>query len=187
MMEDAQIVALYFDRKEEAIRETANKYGKYCFSIAYNILTSRADAEETVNDTYLGAWRAIPPHRPKYLNTFLGKITRRLALMKWKARTAQKRGGGEVVLALEELGECIPDANTPDRVMEQKELASHINAFLKTLPDMEQQVFVSRYWYLNPVKTVAAQFDFSESKVKSMLSRTRKKLSVYLQKEGVTV
>lgn len=186
-MEDAQIVDLYFARKEEPIRETAQKYGKYCYSIAYNILMSRADAEETVNDTYLGAWRAIPPHRPQKLHTFLGKIARRLALMKWKARTAQKRGGGEVTLALEELGECIPDENTPDRVMEGKELARHLNAFLKTLQDPEQQVFVSRYWYLNSVKTVASQFGFSEPKVKSMLSRTRKKLAAYLQKEGITV
>lgn len=184
-MEDAQIVALYFDRKESAIDETAKKYGSYCFSIAHNILVSRPDAEETVNDTYLGAWRAIPPHRPQCLNTFLGKITRRLALMKWKSRNTQKRGGGEVVLALEELGECFSDGNTPDRAMEQKELTCHINAFLKTLPDTEQQVFVSRYWYLNPVKTVASQFGFSESKVKSMLSRSRKKLAAHLQKEGI--
>lgn len=186
-MEDAQIVELYYQRSESALNETAKKYGSYCFSIAYNILMNRGDAEETVNDTYLGAWRAIPPHRPQKLNTFLGKITRRLALMKWKARCAQKRGGGEMALALEELGECICDEKTPDRFMEQKELSCHINAFLKTLSDTEQQVFVSRYWYLNPVKTVAAQFGFSESKVKSMLSRSRKKLAAYLQKEGITV
>ena len=186
-MEDAQIVALYFDRKESAIEETANKYGKYCYSIAYNILMSRSDAEETVNDTYLGAWRAIPPHRPQHLNTFLGKITRRLALAKWKGRNRQKRGGGEMVLALEELGECFSDPNTPDRVIELKELTQHMNTFLKSRPQTEQQVFISRYWYLNPVKTVADQFDFSESKVKSMLSRSRKKLAAYLQKEGITV
>ena len=186
-MEDAKIVQLYFDRSEAAIAETARKYGKYCYSIAYNILMSRPDAEETVNDTYLGAWRAIPPHKPQRLNTFLGKITRRLALAKWKARTARKRGGGETALALEELGECIPDNNTPERAVELKELSAHLNAFLKTLPDTEQQVFVSRYWYVNPVKDVATQFGFSESKVKSMLSRTRKKLAAYLQKEGILI
>jgi len=186
-MEDAQIVQLYFDRSETAISETAQKYGKYCYSIAYNILASRSDADETVNDTYLGAWRSIPPHKPQRLGTFLGKITRRLALAKWKARTAQKRGGGETALALEELGECIPDHNTPERMIEMKELTQQLNSFLKTLPETEQQVFVSRYWYLNPVKDVAVRFGFTESKVKSMLSRTRKKLAAYLQKEGITV
>jgi len=186
-MEDAQIVALYFARKESAIEETAKKYGKYCFSIAYNILMNRADAEETVNDTYLGAWRAIPPHQPQRLNTFLGKITRRQALMKWKAKTTQKRGGGEIMIALEELGECICNDNTPERVVELKELTTHVNIFLKTLPETEQQVFVSRYWYLYPVKTIASGYGFSESKVKSMLSRSRKKLKDYLQKEGVSI
>lgn len=186
-MEDTQIVELYFNRNESAITETAQKYGKYCFSIAYNILMSRADAEETVNDTYLGAWRAIPPHRPQQLNTFLGKITRRLALMKWKARTAQKRGGGETAIALEELGECISDGDTPERMMEMKELSQHLNTFLKTVQDTEQRIFIRRYWYLYPVRTIAAEFGFSESKVKSMLSRTRKKLAAYLQKEGITV
>lgn len=186
-MEDAQIVALYFDRNESAIEETAKKYGKYCFSIAYNILASRGDAEETVNDTYLASWRAIPPHRPQKLNTFLGKITRRLALMKWRTGSAQKRGGGEVTLALEELGECLSSGDTPERMIELKDLSYHLNSFIKGLPEAEQQVFVSRYWYLNPVKTIAIEYGFSESKVKSMLSRTRKKLQIYLQKEGITV
>lgn len=186
-MEDAQIVELYFARNESAIEETAQKYGKYCFSIANNILMSRADAEETVSDTYLGAWRAIPPHKPQRLSTFLGKITRRLALMKWKARSAQKRGGGETALALEELGECIPSADTPERMMEMKELSQHLNSFVKSLPETEQRVFVCRYWYLYSLKNIASQFGFSESKVKSMLSRTRKKLAAYLQKEGISV
>lgn len=186
-MEDAQIVELYFQRKECAIDETAKKYGKYCFSIAYNILMSRPDAEETVNDTYLGAWRAIPPHCPQKLNTFLGKITRRLALTKWKVSNAQKRGGGETALALEELGECIGNTDTPERMMEMKELSQYLNAFLKALPETEQRVFVCRYWYLYSIKNIASQFGFSESKVKSMLSRTRKKLAAYMQKEGVCV
>ena len=186
-MEDAQIVELFFARNETAIEETAKKYSKYCYSIAYNILTNRSDAEETVSDTYLGAWRAIPPHKPQRLNTFLGKITRRLALLKWKARNAQKRGGGETALALEELGECISGEDTPERMMEMKELSQYLNAFIKTLPETEQRVFVCRYWYLYSVKTIASQFSYSESKVKSMLSRTRKKLRCYLQKEGISV
>ena len=186
-MEDAQIVDLYFARSEQAIAETSRKYGKYLHAIAYNILSSHRDSEEAVNDTYLGAWRSIPPHRPSRLSTYLGKITRRCALEKWKAAVAQKRGGGEVMLALEELGECIPGADSPETTMEMKELTQTINAFLKTLPETEQRVFLCRYWYLTPIKTVAKQFGFSESKVKSMLSRTRNKLKTHLQKEGIPV
>lgn len=186
-MEDKQIVTLYFERNECAIAETAKKYGRYCYGIAYGILCCQQDAEETVNDTYLGAWNAMPPHRPEKLSTFLGKITRRLALMKWKAMHTQKRGGGQLQLALEELGECISGGVSPERVIEQKELTQHLNVFLKKLPDAEQKVFICRYWYIMSIKEVAERFGYSESKVKSMLSRTRKRLAVYLRKEGVTI
>ena len=186
-MEDIQIVGLYFARNEQAITETANKYGKYLFTIANNILTSKRDSEEAVNDTYLGAWNSIPPHHPHRLSTYLGKITRRISLDKWKANRAQKRGGGEVILALEELEGCISSVDTPQYWLEQKELSAHINVFLKSLPDMEQKVFIRRYWYLEPVKRIAKDFGFSESKVKSILSRTREKLKTYLQKEGIAV
>ena len=184
-MEDTQIVDLYFVRDEQAINETAYKYGKYLFTIANNILLSRPDAEEAVNDTYMGAWCSIPPHRPNRLSTYLGKITRRCSLEKWKASHAQKRGGGEVTLALEELEDCIPGKDSPQTQMEQKELIQSINAFIKTLPETEQRVFVYRYWYLTPVKSIAYDFGFSESKVKSMLSRTRTKLKHHLEKEGI--
>ena len=186
-MEDLQIVELYLARDEQAITETDIKYGSYCFSIAHRILDSRPDAEETVNDTYMGAWRSIPPHRPAKLNTYLGKITRRLALGKWKMRHSQKRGGGETALALEELGECLPSRDTPEQTLEQKALTHAINAFLKSLPQTEQRIFICRYWHVYPVKTIARDFGFSESKVKSMLSRTRSKLKTYLEKEGIFV
>ena len=186
-MEDMQIVDLYFARSEQAIRETSNKYGKYLFTIAYNILSNNRDSEEAVNDTYLGAWRSIPPHRPQRLSTYLGKITRRLSLEKWKYHHAQKRGRGEVPIALEELGECLPSGENPEHTMQMKELTRQINLFLKALPEEEQKVFVCRYWYLAPVKTISHQFGFSESKVKSMLSRTRGKLKLHLQKEGLFV
>ena len=186
-MEDIQIVDLYFRRSEQALDETAHKYGKYLFSIAYNILCSNRDAEEAVNDTYLGAWHSIPPHRPNRLSTYLGKITRRISLEKWKMMRTQKRGGGEVPLALEELSECIPGNETPQQTIELKELTRSINTFLETLPETEQRIFVSRYWYLTPIKTIAKQFGFSESKVKSMLSRTRGKLKNHLKKEGIEV
>lgn len=184
-MEDIQIVDLYFARNEQAIAETDHKYGKYLFAIANNILFDRSDAEEAVNDTYMGAWNSIPPHRPHRLSTYLGKITRRSSLEKWKTAHAQKRGGGEVPLALDELSDCIPGSDSPQAQIEMKELTSRINRFLKSLPEPEQRVFVARYWYLQPVKSIARDLGFSESKVKSMLSRTRGKLRNCLEKEGV--
>lgn len=186
-MDDKQIIALYFDRDENAITETAQKYGSYCYSIAYGILCCRQDAEETVNDTYMGAWRAIPPHQPEKLSAFLGKITRRLALMKWKTVHALKRGAGEMDVALEELGECISNGMTPEQEVEHKELTRRLNSFINKLPEIDQRIFVCRYWYIMPVKEIAKRFGFSESKVKSMLSRTRKKLVVFFQKEGITL
>lgn len=184
-MVDSQIVDLYLRRNEQAIEETARKYGRYCHTIAYNILESDPDAEEVVNDTYLGAWSSIPPHRPAILSTYLGKITRRLSLMKWKSKHAAKRGGGEITLALEELEGCICTSDTPEKALEMAELSRHLNRFILSLPDTEQRVFVCRYWYVYSIETIASQFGFSQSKVKSMLSRTRNKLRTYLRKEEI--
>ena len=186
-MEDSQIVALYFQRDERALEETARKYGKYCFSIAHNILGNREDAEEAVSDTYLGAWATIPPHKPVVLSTFLGKIARRTAIKHWQRSRTQKRGGGELAVALEELSEFLSDGNTPETVLENAELTRILNEFLKKLPKEERSVFVCRYWYFDSVADIAKRFGFSQSKVKSMLSRTRKKLSATLQREGITL
>ena len=186
-MEDSQIVALYLQRDERALEETARKYGKYCFSIAHNILGNREDAEEAVSDTYLGAWATIPPHKPVILSTFLGKIARRTAIKYWHRSRTQKRGGGELALALDELSEFLSDGRTPETAIETAELTRILNEFLYKLPKEERTVFVSRYWYLDPIDTIAQRFGFSRSKVKSMLLRTRKKLSATLQKEDVTI
>ena len=183
-MDDRQIVDLYFQRSEQAIRETAKKYGRYCFSIARNILENASDAEETVNDTYISAWRSIPPHRPALLSTYLGKITRRLALKRFAASRTRKRGGGETALALEELAGCIPSDFDVESRMELAELTQILNKFVRNLPKTEQQVFLRRYWYLESIADIAASSGFSQSKVKSMLLRTRNKLHVHLQKEG---
>ena len=183
-MDDKQIVDLYFARKEQAIAETAKKYGKYCFSIARNILGNIPDAEETVNDTYMGAWNSIPPHRPAMLSTYLGKITRRLALKRWTANRTQKRGGGEAALALDELAGCIPSDFDVESRMEMAELTQILNKFVRNLSKAERDVFLCRYWYLDSIEAIARRFDFSQSKIKSMLSRTRKKLCAHLQKEG---
>lgn len=184
-MEDSQIVSLYWERKEEAIQETARKYGTYCYKIAYNILYNKEDAKESVNDTYMNAWNSMPPHKPKILSTFLGKITRYICLKKWRDSRAQKRGGGETALALDELLECIPDKKGIDETLEAKELARILDVFLQELPIMERRVFVCRYWYLDGISDIARQFNCSQSKIKSMLYRTRKKLLTRLRKEGV--
>lgn len=186
-MEDSRIIALYFQRSEDAIAETAAKYGSYCYSIAYNILSSKGDAEETVNDTYMGAWKAIPPHDPKSLSAFLGKITRRIAINRWQAGRAAKRGGSEMTLALEELDGCIPSGQSPEQELEATELSRLLNRFVRGLPEPERRVFVLRYWYLNSIADVANLCGFSQSKVKSMLFRTRNKLRFLLEKEGIAV
>ncbi len=183
-MEDSRIVALYWERSESAISETAAKYGKYCYSIAHNILSSHEDAQESVNDTYLAAWNAIPPHRPAVLSTFLGKITRRVAINKWRARNSEKRGGGEVVLALEELDGCVPSGFDVSRAAELRELGRMIDRFLATLGETERDIFVCRYWFLAPVKEISEKFAIGESKTKMLLLRTRQKLREYLVKEG---
>lgn len=169
-MDDQNIIALYWARSETAISETAQKYGGYCFSIAKNILTNHEDAEESVNDTYLTAWNAMPPRRPSILATFLGKITRRLAIDRWRYRNAYKRGGGEVTLALDELENCASQ-DSLEKAMDRKELAVAFNSFL------------SRYWYLDPIADIAEHFGFSVSKVTSMLRRTRGRLRQALEKE----
>ena len=186
-MNDSQIVALFFDRDQRAIEETAARYGNYCYSIVHNILNNREDAEEAVSDTYLALWASIPPHKPTVLRTFLGKIARRTALKQWEKMRTQKRGGGEVALALEELSEYLSDGNTPETAIQAAELTQILNAFLRNLPKEERQVFVCRYWYLDSIAEIAKRFGFSQSKVKSMLARTRMKLRATLTKEGIAL
>lgn len=184
-MEDEKIIELFWNRSESAISETAQKYGNYCYSIAYNILTNSEDAEESVSDTYMAAWKAMPPRRPSILATFLGKITRHLSIDRWRSRNRYKRGGGEIVLALEELEDCIADSQTVETVLERKQLAVVFNRFLDSLPETERRVFLCRYWYLDPIADIAGYYGFSVSKVTSMLHRTRKKLRTTLEKEGL--
>ena len=183
-MEDSQIVDLYWQRDESAISETAAKYGKYLHGISYQILQNAEDAEECVNDTYNDAWHAMPPHRPSVLSTFLGKITRRISIDLWRKHRAEKRGGGEPALALDELEECVSGNGEVESEVERRELQRKLNAFLLALPQMERQVFMCRYWYMDPVSDIAARFACSESRIKSMLYRTRKKLRAMLEKEG---
>lgn len=184
-MDDSEIIELYFQRSEEAVTQTASKYGKYCYQIAYHILSSREDSEESVNDTYLAAWNTMPPRRPNILSAFLGKLTRYISLDRWKKRSAQKRGSGQVALSLEELEECISGSDDPEKEVDRKELLRYLNRFLDALPETQRKVFVCRYWYLESIPEIAARFGFSESKVTAMLHRLREKLRARLQLEGL--
>ena len=184
-MDDHMIVQLYWERSEQAIGETEQKYGPYCYKIAHNILENREDAQESVNDTYLAAWNTIPPHRPTILSTFLGKLTRRISIDRWRSRSAYKRGGGQMVLALEELEECIPSNESAEQHYARKELLAAYLRFIENLPVTDRRVFLLRYWYLDSIGDIAQKYGFSESKVKSMLHRTRQKLHRCLVEEGL--
>lgn len=186
-MEEKKIIELYFARSENAIRETEKKYGRFCYKIAYGILASHPDSEECVNDTYWKTWNAIPPKRPERLSAFLGKITRNLALKRYERNNAQKRGGGQVELALEELAECIPDHNTVEQQADERLLVDCLNSFLAQLPAESRKIFLQRYWAMRPVKEIAADYHMTESKVKMTLLRTRGKLRRFLEEEGITV
>lgn len=184
-MEDYQIIDLFWERAETAISEAADKYGKYCYSIAYNILRNREDSEECVNDTYFNAWGAMPPHRPSRLSTFLGKITRNLSLNRWDQYNAEKRGGGQVALALDELSEYIPAAETVEQAVDDLVLVEIFNRFLASLPKNGRKIFIQRYWYLSSIKEIAAGYAISEGNVKMSLLRSRKALKNFLEEEGI--
>ena len=183
-MEDSKIVQLYWSRDEKAIDATADKYGRYCASIARNILGNREDAEECVNDTYLHAWNAMPPHRPGILSTFLGKITRNLSFNRYRYNTADKRGGGETAVVLEELLDIVSDGENPEQAMEYRELVNAIDAFLAGLPARKRRIFVCRYWYFDSVSGIASQFQMTENNVAVTLNRIRAQLRDYLLEGG---
>ena len=188
-MDDNMIIELYWARSEEAISETANKYGGYCATIAMNILHSREDSEECVNDTYLKTWNAIPPRRPAILMSFLGRITRNLSLNKYKERKTLKRGGdeNEVDLLLSELSDCVPSGSSVESEYDAETTAKAIDSFLYSVDSENRIIFVRRYWYADSIVSISERFSMSESKVKSMLFRTRNKLKIYLEKEGVII
>jgi len=184
-VEDSMILDMYFERRESAIDETKRKYGNRLFKISKNILHSSEDAEECVSDTLLKAWEAIPPSRPTVFGAFLIKIARNLSINKWQAKSAAKRGGGETNLLLSELEECIPSRASTEAEYEASLVTEAINTFLFSLERDARIVFVLRYFYGESVRDTADRLKVSESKVKSILFRTRKKLGTYLEKEGV--
>ena len=184
-MDDRQIVDLYFQRSEQAIAESDVKYGKYCFRIAYGILTDQGEAEESVNDTFLAAWNAIPPRRPAVLATFLGKITRNLSISRWRKRSAEKRGNGEFPLCLEELDDCVSGMPNLEQQLAAKETVSVLNAFLEVLPAAERKIFLRRYWFMESTAEIAEAMGCTQTKITTTLNRTRKKLRTALEKEGL--
>lgn len=186
-MEDQQIIELYWQRSEEAIVQTARKYGRYCHTIAYNILQNECDSDECVNDTYMRAWNSIPPRRPTLFSALLAAITRNLALDRYKRDHAGKRGGGQVELALDELHECIPGTGSEEDLIENQVLTEALNRFLGTLPEQTRKIFMLRYWYLCSVRKIAQSMGLSESGVKMNLLRTRRQLKAMLQKEGINL
>lgn len=184
ILDDNSIVKLYLQRNENAIRETEIKYGSYLAKIAQNILGNREDSGEIVNDTYMAAWKTIPPQRPSCLSAYLAKITRCLAVSAFRKSTSQKRQPSEYILSLSELEECIPGETTAEQEVDARLLGEAINSFLRMLPDEARNLFICRYFFMDSIRECAARFNISESKVKSMLHRTRIKLKACLEEEG---
>lgn len=184
-MEDTKILDLFFDRKEEAIRQTDISYGRKLYVLADRILKSHEDAEESVSDTYLKAWETIPPQRPQYFFAYLAKICRHFALGRLDWLNAAKRKA-EIVALTQELELCIPDSSR-DRELEGKEIGRVLNAFLASLPMESRLIFLRRYWFCDTIAEIAARYSISESKVKTRLHRVRGQLGTYLEQEGIRV
>ncbi|WP_028235197.1 RNA polymerase sigma factor [Pseudobutyrivibrio sp. MD2005] len=183
-MRDEEIIELYFNRNERAIEETDIKYGNYLSSIAGNILKCAEDVEETLDDTYMKAWKRIPPTRPQIFRIFLGKITRNIAFNKYESMNAKKRGGGEVAVVLDELEECIPDSSDVETAILGTELSRIIRDFVNDLPEKEAYIFSCRYFFTEDISTIAKKYNMTNNNVSVMLSRLRGKLQKRLVREG---
>ena len=184
MLDDAKIIALYERRDETAITQTDAKYGRYCRSIAHNIISDASTTEEITNDTYLVAWNAIPPTKPNCLKAFLAKITRNLSLKRFRHDSAAKRGGNTIQIPLEELAECADLSGGVIEHLEAAELTALIDDFLSQQTDEIRFMFVRRYWYFDSIADIAHATGATEGKVKMTLKRTRDKLAAHLEKEG---
>ena len=182
-MDDKQIIRLFFQRSEQAITELSQKYGALCFQLADNILNDHQDAEECVNDAYLGAWNSIPPQSPDPLRAYICRIVRNHSLKKLRANTARKRGS-QFEVSLSELEACIPD-NSLDEQLAASELAAQINAFLSALPRDDRVMFVKRYWFSESLPEIADIFGITENNASVRLSRIRRKLHQHLKEAAL--
>ena len=181
---EIELIRLYQNGADSAITESERRYGAYCLKIATNVLGNHEDARECVNDVWLKAWNGIPAEAPPNLQAYFGKLTRELAIDRWRRNHSEKRGGGEIALCLDELSECVPALSDVEAAAEQKELARVLKRFLSTLDETPKRVFVCRYWYFDTVPEIALRFGFTRSKVSSMLHRIRKQLKTYLKECG---
>ena len=184
-MEDIKILELFYRRDEHAISETDSKYGRRCHRISFDIVGDKRDAEECVDDTYLALWNSIPPNCPNCYPAYIYRILRRHSLNRLSSRMAQKRGGGEFELALDELSEMLASKHSPEQELEARELAERINYFLSTLSREQRLIFLGRYWLMLPTEKIACRLGFSDSRVRTSLHRSRKMLHRYLSEEGL--
>lgn len=182
-MKDDEIIALYFRRDEDAIRQTELAYGGKLYNLSYRLLWNREDAEESVSDTYMKAWENIPPTKPTFFYAYLAKICRFLAMGKLDWNNAAKRKA-EVVALSDEMENCIPDLRREMQIQSQ-ELGALLNEFLGTLSPENRQIFMRRYWYAESIAEIAQRFHLGESNVKTKLMRTRNALRSFLEKEGI--
>ena len=185
-MEDDKIIALFFGRSEEAIRELDHKYGKICHNLSFHILNSHQDAEECVNDAYLGAWNTIPPAKPDPLLSYLVKIVRNISLnVYWKNKAAKRNS--DYTVAMEEIEGCLADRTTVENEMEASELTGILENFLDTLTAENRFIFMRRYWFADSCGEIAGQTEKKKKNVSVRLTRIRKKLKQYLTDKGVLV
>lgn len=184
-MDDASIVQLFWSRSEQALTAVSEKYGRFCHSIAHNILGSPEDAEECVNDAYLSLWNSIPPKRPSVIAPFLGRITRNLAINIYKKNHAEKRGSGEFALVLDDLSEVIQGSETADGELLQRELLDTVNSFLSSLSPEKRKIFVRRFWYADSIKDIAKRMNMTENNVSVTINRLKKQLRTLLVEGGL--
>ena len=184
-MDDGKIIDLFWERNEQAVKETDTAYGRRLYMLANKILNNREDSEESVSDTYMETWRSIPPTRPKFFYAFLASICRNLSLNRLDWRMAAKRNA-EVVTLTQEMEACIPDSRQ-DAAIDSRELRRALQIFLESIPKESRLIFLRRYLYVDTVAEIAARYGISESKVKTQLHRTRNKLHAFLTKEGIAV
>ena len=183
-MEDTKIIDLFWKRDERAIQETEIAYGRYCRTIAFNILGDEEDVQECLNDTWLGAWNSIPPARPACLSAFLAKITRNLAISKYRAKYAKKRTGDRLSESLDELGECIPVSNdNVSQAIDRRILAEAINGYLDTCSEKQRKIFVRRFFYFDSIAEISQMYGIGQSDVKVTLMRMRRSLQKILEEE----
>ncbi len=184
-MDDESIIRLFFERDEKALDEVAGKYNALCSKIAMNILCGAGEGEEAVNDTWLKAWKTIPPTKPKSLGAYLSVLTRNISLDRFRKKKAAKRIDDSLITTLDEVSQMLPTSLNIEKHTEQRQLIERINTFLGKLPKGQRVIFIRRYFYLDSIREIAQRYGFTESNVTVTLTRLRKKLAAFLEKEGM--